>query len=204
MTAQLTPRDRVVLFTLMALNEEMTNAVLRAHVGLDLNGEPRKRLNELKLVSSTKRGRAYWHELTDDGWAWCRDQMTESVPTSRDSGLRGLYIVMNALRHYLEREDLQLAQVFGRPVKVALEDRIRSAYRSSAEEPGDWVSLTQVRKLLDDVSATDVDDVLRRLGREPDVHLVPETDQRRLTPDDHAAAVRIGGKDNHLIKVDQP
>jgi hypothetical protein len=187
----------------MALNKEVTNADLRTHVGFGLDGEPRKRLNELKLVSSAKRGRAYWHELTDDGWAWCRDQLTEPAPTTRDSGLRCLYVVMHSFRPHLEREDLQLADVFGPPVEVRLEDRIRSAYRRLTEEPGDWVSLTKVRQLLDGVPAAEVDDVLRRLGREPDVHLVPETDQRRLTPEDRAAAVRIGGKDNHLIKVDQ-
>jgi hypothetical protein len=48
-----------------------------------------------------------------------------------------------------------------------------------------------------------VDEVLAQLECTPGVHLVPETAQSDLTPADRAAAVRIGGRDLHLIRVDR-
>ena len=201
MTASLTPRDRVVLLALMALNEEVSNADLKERVGFTLDGQPRLRLNKLGLVDSTKPGRAYRHVLTDQGWAWCWDEMAQPAPARADGGTRALYALLLPLRRFMERGDLRLADVFGVMPAGPLEERIRAAYRELASQPGDWVSLTQVRALLG-ATKDEVDAILVRLEREDDVHIVPETDQRRLRPVDRAAAVRIGGKDKHLLKVD--
>lgn len=244
MTESLTPRDRVVLLALMALNEEVPGPVLKERAGFTLERATRQRLNTLKLVHSTKRGRAFWHELTDDGWAWCWAEMSRPAPARSDGGTRSLYTVLAGLRRFLEHADLHLSDVFGLPDDPdpdgpdhhdpyahdpyaddpdadspypdspypgagtgdrdgpPLDDRLRTAYRLLAVEPGDWVSLTEVRRLVRDAPRAAVDDALRRLDGSPDVHLVPETDQRRLTPADRAAAVRIGSRDRHLLKVD--
>jgi hypothetical protein len=85
-----------------------------------------------------------------------------------------------------------------------LENRIREGYRKLATMPGEWVGLAKLRDLLDGVPRETVDKTLRRLDRLSDVHLAPEPNQRQLTPIDRAAAVDIGGKDNHLLKVDAP
>lgn len=207
MTASLTPRDRVVLMALMALSEEVSNAVLKERTGLTLEGGTRPRLNALGLVVSTKRGRSFWHELTDDGWAWCWKEMSQPAPARSDSGTRGLYTVLAALRGYLEHADLHLSDVFGFRAASSgepLDARIRAAYWTSVAEPGDWVSLTQIRRLLGDAAKAEVDEALQRMEREPEVQIVPETAQFDLTPEDRAAAVRIGGKDKHLLKVERP
>jgi hypothetical protein len=184
---------------LMALNEEVTNRVFKERCGFTLDGEARRRLNDAGLVKSEMRERAYWHQVTDDGWAWCWDEMAQPAPDRSDSGTRALYAVLAGLRRYLDRADLRLADMFG---VDPLEARIRAAYRQLAQAPGDWVGLAKVRELLNGAPTAEVDDALRRLEREPDVHIVPETDQRQLTPADRSAAVRIGGKENHLLKVD--
>jgi hypothetical protein len=86
---------------------------------------------------------------------------------------------------------------------VPVPDQVRAAYQALAGEAGDWVSLTQVRaRLADGLDRQAVDEVLAQMGRTPGVHLVPETAQFNLTPADRAAAVRIGGRDQHLIRVD--
>jgi hypothetical protein len=201
MTASLTPRDRVVVMALMALNEEeVTNRVFKERAGFTLEGKALQRLNKAELVKSEKRGSAYWHSVTEDGWAWCWNEMTKAAPDGSDSGTRGLYAVLAALRRFLSSADLKLSDVFG---LNSLEAQIRTAYWQLAEAPGDWVGLARVRDLLDGATAAEVDDALRRLERKPDVHIVPETDQRRLTQADRAAAVRIGSKENHLLKVDR-
>jgi hypothetical protein len=200
-TLSLTPRDRVVLMTLMALNEEVSNPELKRRAGLDLDKPARERLNQLQLVKSTPRGRTSWHELTEAGWAWCWDEMTRSAPPRADGGTRGLYVVLAALHRYLDSADLRLSDVFGSVPQPLLEDRIREAYAQLAAEPYDWVPLAGVRGLLIDVPSEAVDETLRWMESLPDVHLVPETDQRRLGPADRAAAVRIGGKDKHLLRI---
>jgi hypothetical protein len=85
-----------------------------------------------------------------------------------------------------------------------IEFRIRVAYAQLAAEAGDWVSVARVRGLLADIPRVELDEALREIERRADVYIAPETDQRRLTPTDRAAAVRIGGKDKHLLKVEPP
>ena len=84
-----------------------------------------------------------------------------------------------------------------------VESRIRAAYWALAEAPAAWVRISAVRERLTDVPADQVTEALLRLEQERDVHLVPETDQRQLTEDDRSGAVRTGGKDKHLVRVDR-
>jgi hypothetical protein len=79
---------------------------------------------------------------------------------------------------------------------------VREVYRQLASVPGDWVSITELRARLPHVPAEALTEVLRGMDRLEDAHLAPEPNQRLLTPADRAAAVVVGGMDNHLIKVD--
>lgn len=82
-----------------------------------------------------------------------------------------------------------------------VEARIRSAYAQLAREPGSWVALADVRSRLDGVPRAEVDRVLRRMNRLPDVNLVPESNQKTLSAQDRAAAVNIGDQDKHLLSI---
>lgn len=82
-----------------------------------------------------------------------------------------------------------------------IEVRVRVAYSELAGEPGTWVSLTRLRPLLGDVSRAEVDDMLRRMNRMPDVNIVPESNQKTLTQQDREAAVTIGDQDKHLLSI---
>lgn len=83
-----------------------------------------------------------------------------------------------------------------------LEAAIREAYWRLAREPQDWVRLTALRPLLGDAPREQVDEALRRLERRPDVHLVPEADQKTLTDADRQAAVLVSGVSKHLLAID--
>jgi hypothetical protein len=198
-TDTLTPRDRVVLMALMAMNEEVTNAVLKERVGFILEGPARLRLNQAGYVDSRMPGRAYVHELTDKGWAWCWDEMTQTAPPKADSGTRSLYAVLRGLRRYLDSKDLRLADVFG-VTETTLASRLRMAYESAATGLDDWVPLAAIRTQLGDAPRSEVDAEILRLERLSTVNLVPQTDQAQITPTDEAAALRIGGKDKHLLR----
>lgn len=65
--------------------------------------------------------------------------------------------------------------------------------------PGKWTSLTELRTHLANWTRQDVDTTLRLMERFEDVNLVPESNQKTLTPQDRAAAVNIGDQDKHLI-----
>lgn len=82
------------------------------------------------------------------------------------------------------------------------ETQVHSAYKRLAPEPGGWVSLTRLRAALPGLSRSQVDQVLHALLADPRVYLIPESNQKALTPADRAAAIRIGGTDKHLLAIE--
>jgi phage portal protein BeeE len=81
-------------------------------------------------------------------------------------------------------------------------DRIRSAYDQLAKDPGDWVSLTDLRKRLDGMSRQEQDQALMEMALSFGATFVPEDNQKTLTPEDRAAAIYIGGEHKHLIGIE--
>lgn len=210
----LTAAERKRLFALLIVAMPVTNREMREQTGLELERGVRERLNELKLVETHKRGQAYVNELTEDGWGWCKRQMTAPLP-ARDPGGKPFQALLNALDRYLDRSETPLSEVFhpapsGAASAVGstspgeildVDERIRAAYGELAPGPGAYIRLTQLRRHLKDVVQADLDAALQRLNGSPGVVIVPDSDQRGLTPADRAAAVRIGGEDRHLLKV---
>ena len=206
----LTARDRLTLLTLMAIGEEpVSNAILLSRAGFRMESRTKARLNEGDLLETTKIGRADWHRLTEKGWAWCTKEMGQPAPAGSDTGTRCLYLNMSVWRRFLDINNKALADLYHPVVDAvsnsasdrSLPSRIRHLYWDLAPEPGDWVSLTEIRTALTDVARDDVDAALRDLNRQPDVSITPQTDQRRLTPADRASAIHLGGKDKHQIVV---
>ncbi|WP_055749529.1 hypothetical protein [Frankia sp. AvcI1] len=209
------------LLALMALGGAASNAELRERGALPLEGEPRRRVNELGLVTSVKKGRLLHHELTEAGWRWCDEELSAAAPARTQPLGRAFYLVLPVIRRFLDRADLSLADFvsleaipqFGPtgeaaaieggsvPAVADLETRIRDAYWLLAATPGDWVQLTAVRGRLSGLSRGAVDATLQTMERSPDVHIVPEADQRSLTEADRDAAIRIGGKYKHLLSI---
>lgn len=63
------------------------------------------------------------------------------------------------------------------------------------------MGLAGLREQLADVPRAQVDETLTRMERLPDVNLVPESNQKTLTPADREAAVLIGGQRKHLLWI---
>ncbi|MER6667670.1 hypothetical protein ABT256_24200 [Amycolatopsis japonica] len=208
MTDRLGQKQTAAMLALMVVAREVSNPELREIVGFALDGEERRQLNGLDLVASEKRGRPYFHELTERGWAWCEEELSqEEAPRPRSSLGSALYVVLGGLGRHLRREKLRLADLFMPEVDLTVEEiesRIRIAYRKLSRSPRDWVALVELRPMLGEASAVDVDAVLKELSRSGQAHLVPESNRKALTAADHAAAIRIGGEDNHLISIEAP
>jgi len=231
-----TSSERKRLFALMVVATEVTNRDLRRLTGFDLDRTTRERLKEFKLIQSWMVRGAFVHELTDKGWAWCRDEMAAPLPEGRDPSGKLLQALLNSLNQFFLRSEITPSEIFGaayssttdgRPADETvvaertgkamdepngnenvhigdLDDRIRAAYRELRPQPGAWVRLARIRRHLEDVVQADLDDALRRLNSAPGVVIAPDSDQGRLSPEDRAAAVRIGGEDNHLLLVEGP
>lgn len=202
---------RAALFALMAVGEEIPNTDLKKRTGIDISGPVRKRLNERGLVDTWKlgRGNANVHELTDEGWRWCAEQLGRDCPPRAGSAGGALYAVLAGLGRYLRRTDLTLADVFGAPPAGGALDpagdppaRIVAAYQTLARDRGDWVGLAALRAALPDLSRPETDEALRQLALAHRANLAPRADQHNLTAADRDAAVRVGNEDKHTIAIE--
>jgi hypothetical protein len=208
---QLSVKERAALFALITGAHPLSNPELEERVGFRLDGKERRKLNDLKLVESTKPGRAFVHELTDAGWRWVADELDLPRRDGAGSLESAFYAVLADLGRYLRASGLSLADFFkasheAAPTESAVphesadvEARILSAYHAVAEEPAQFVKLTDLRQRLADVPRADVDAALDRMYRSQRINLIPQSGQRLLTAEDREAALRIGGDNKHLI-----
>jgi hypothetical protein len=192
-------KQRCALLILMTEGGRGANPALQARWAFTLTGQDRVRLNEHGLVTSRRTGRSFTHELTDKGWRWCTDELAAEVPPRAGSAAGALYAVLRGLGRYLDATGLALADVFA---FASPAERIRDAYAKLAAAPRDWVSLADLRPLLDDLSRDDVDAALVELSRADGVVLSAEPNRKALTADETAAAVRIGGEAKHLLAIE--
>ncbi|AUI58180.1 hypothetical protein [Amycolatopsis sp. BJA-103] len=212
MTDQLGQKQIAAMLVLMVVAREVSNPELDELVHFKLDGKERTGLNDLDLVSSERskvlRGRPFVHTLTERGWARCEEELSvEEAPSPRTSLGSALYVLLGGLGRHLRRGNLRLADLFMPDVELTAEEietRIRIGYRKLSRTPRDWVALVELRPLLGEASTVDVDAVLKELSRSGQAHLVPESNRKALTAADHAAAIRIGGEDNHLISIETP
>jgi hypothetical protein len=218
--------QRALLLILMAENAELSNAQIREKYapGLELTGKPRVQLVDEKLIECEKRERnAYFFKLADEGWNWCRKELTRAVPENSGSAGHAFYAVLRGLDRYLGRANLKLKQVFGtephpeqapavgeEPASAAtapadeIEREIRRAYRKVDKSPSGWATLADIRDRLPGFAKRDVDGVLRLMARMPGVQIEEDTNQKTLTQRDRDAAVNIGDRDQHVLAIGAP
>jgi hypothetical protein len=209
--------ERALLLILMAENAELSNRHIRERYspGLELTGKSRRKLMDAKLIEGRLGERnAYFFTLADEGWRWCREELSRPAPKSPGSGGFALYAVLHGLDRYLKHSRLGLADVFGTLPAVAeepppaatvaaddIEQEIRRAYRKVAQPAGGWVGLAEIRDQLGGIPKREVDGVLRLMTRMPGVQIEEETNQKSLTQRDRDAAVRIGSRDQHVLAI---
>jgi hypothetical protein len=208
----LTVRQRAVLFALLGEARQVPNPELKQLIGAGLDGAERRDLNARKYVESTKRGRAYAHELSDAGWRWCNEELA-AAPSERAGSLeRAHYKVFALFARHLEAAGLTLADLAGpapAPADAAasadLTTGIEAGYRSLAATPGEFVSLRELRLRLTELAdrpRPDVDAALTTMFTAQRINLVPQSNQRALSDADREAALRIGGEYKHLISIE--
>jgi hypothetical protein len=198
---ELTGTEQAVLLVLMAEARPVPNPEL-ATLGPELKKRDREHLQRLGLID-VRAGRPLQLDLTDKGWAVCKSLIGAGTPDRSTGQGRALYTLLRSLRRYLDDSELAPADVFSPAADTPdMESRVRRTYEKLASRPGGWVGLVRLRGELADVPRGDLDAVLTDLYRQPGVSLIPEENQKTLTEDDRAAAVRIGGQHKHLIAIE--
>jgi hypothetical protein len=198
--------ELAALVVLMSENRELSNPQMKELYGIDLTGSARTTLAGLGLVGSRKGYRgAYFHTLSDKGWAECSRLAAVPRPAGAGAGGGALMALLAGVDRALRQRRLSHGDFFSlteaEEVDVAeIKVQIRAAYAKLAQ-PGDQVSLAALHELLPHVSRDDFDGAVRILHREPDVYLQPRANLKALTPDERDAAILVGGVENHVLVI---
>jgi hypothetical protein len=207
-SAELSAKERAVMFALLAEARKISNLELEERAGFRLDGKERRKLNDLKLVESDKPGRAYEHELSDAGWRWCAEQATV-VPDARATSMeRALYAIFAGLGRYTAATDQSLADIFHqRPAAQEraggdVRSRIEAEYLVLAPARAEFVKLRELRVRLADIHRHDVDSALQQMYIDQQINLIPQSNQQALSAADRESALRLGGEYKHLISIE--
>jgi len=207
---QLTPTLSAILFVLIPESREIANPDL-SKIGPSLDKRGRDTLLRHGLIESRKGARnAWYHALTDRGWAWCATELMASPPNRSLPPYRALYSVLAGIGRYLADEDLRLHELFGRPrpdesAKCSTADpsqRFVAAYHSLATHPGEFVEIAKLRTAAG-IEPEAFDDAAIQLQRRAGVSLIPQEDQALLTDIDRATAVLVGTQRCHLFAIEE-
>lgn len=210
-----------MLFALLGEARQVSNPELEALIGFRLVGQERRRLNDRKLVESTKVGHgAFAHELSDGGWRWCAQDLAAGPATRGSSLERAHYLVFGVFARYLSAAGLSLGEFVagaprdsrdggshpaGRPRgrhAVDVTARVEAAYRQLAPASGEFVKLRELRERLEDIPRHDVDSALAAMFTSQRINLIPQENQQALSPAERESALRIGGEHKHLISIE--
>jgi hypothetical protein len=204
MSDALSTPARQALVALMLHVTEASNPQLREAYRVTIDKPARDQLDRAKLITWKKglRG-AIFHELTDQGWARGREELTLAPPDGTGAAWHLLYATFRRLDSVMIRNRYQLSDVFEVEEAAApsLEDQIRAAYSELADEPGGLVSLARLRDKLPGIPREELDQTLLDLNRARTIQLDPDPNRKALGDRAKAAAIPLGGEDMHLITI---
>lgn len=83
------------------------------------------------------------------------------------------------------------------------QDQILQAYSRLQSGPVEWVALADLRRELGGLNREQQDRALIKLATDRRIRLIPEENQKTITPADQAASIRLSGENKHLISSDE-
>ncbi|MFC0863239.1 hypothetical protein ACFHYQ_13130 [Sphaerimonospora cavernae] len=136
---KLTSSQMAALLVLMAEAREISNPELGQLYSFTLTGKDRNKLNDLKLVDSRKgRQGAFFHVLSEDGWAYAREVFSKGMEASERPAGKVLEATLRAivanLRRYMDRTDQNVNDVFAREEDLAPASPTTAAPEAAASE----------------------------------------------------------------------
>jgi len=187
---------------LLLENREDPNPELTKQHKIKLVPGERLRLNKDGLLKTERENGRFVHRITDEGIEWCLMDLVEGeAPTRWGPLARANAELLRRFVRYHRRLGTLIDVI--RSGDPTVEDLIREAYHDLSAGPLDWIRLARIRPRLDGAGKGEVDEVLLKMIKTGTVHLAPDSNRKVLTDDDHAAAVRVGGEDKHLLAIEE-
>jgi hypothetical protein len=200
MPEQYATSAKSALMVMMLANREVPNVELKDTYKISLPPKDRDVLNRDKLLETLKEGRRLIHRITDRGIDWCMTHLLESeLPSRVGPQARVNQELLRRMVPFLRERGLLAEAIRSR----GLEELIRQVYLELGDGYQDWVRLAKIRPRLDGADREEVDETLLKMVRSGTTHLVPDSNRKVLTEEDHAAAIRIGGEDKHLMAIEE-
>lgn len=205
MADNLTPLESALLIILMAEAREISSPELKKRYRVNVERPNREKLNNYGYIRSWKEGQAYVHVLEDKGWDRVHQELNFDSPRARALGAALSVLHANLRERVLEHGAYRrFGEMFAHAAETPVDDletRIRMAYDSLATSPGAWLKHAEIRRKLADVPSEALDRAFLALSQAEDVDMMPESNQKMLTAEEHRNAVRVGGQDTHLIAI---
>jgi hypothetical protein len=189
----------------------------------EVNKPEREALLKAGLISVEKRKRAYWLSVTDRGWRWAEDHLSDTLP---DRSYAGTFILagwLERLQAFMRASNTPLAEILvpkqdtdsrGQAKENAagtataptdygsLRERIRAAYLAlTGGSFNKRALLADIRRRLPDVDRDALDDALVRMQRQDDATLMQLDNRPDITQADREAAIQIGQESRHIVWI---
>jgi hypothetical protein len=176
----------------------------------------REALKAADLIDFRKeKGGAYFITVTDRGWDWAEQHLSDPLPEKTFGGAFVLRAWLSRLHSFLKARDLRLAEVLAEQLTKPpadessprslnysdLRDRIRTAYREVAGGFDQRVLLRDLRPKLADIDRRQVDAALMQMLRDQEASLMQLDYRPDVTDEDHEAALQIGNEPRHIIWI---
>jgi hypothetical protein len=196
-------KQTLVLWALLANGGEGFGKELKPEV----DKPERDGLLKAGLISVEKRNRAYWISVTDRGWRWAEDHLSDRLP---DRSYAGTYILAGWLKHlqtFMRVSNTSLADILV-PRKDTttdydtLREQIRTAYL--AVTGGNFnkrALLADIRRRLPNVDRAALDNALELMQRQGDATLMQLDNRPDITSADEEAAIQIGQEARHILWI---
>jgi DNA-binding MarR family transcriptional regulator len=200
------PSQTLLLWSLLAEAGEAWQRDLKPAV----DAKDRRALEQAGLVTSETRkngkSRAIWLAVTDAGWSFANDHLSEPLPEKTQGAAPVLQKWLTRLQAFMQTRGVALAAIIGNadqprtPPRSDLRDRIRSAYLdASGGAFSTRVRLCDLRARLVDVSRDTLDAALLDMLSNNNIMLYALDNRREITTADEQAAMAVGGDTKHLL-----
>ena len=197
-------KQTLVLWALLANGGEGFGNELKPEV----KRPEREALLEAGLISVEKRKRAHWLSVTDRGWRWAEDHLSDKLP---DRSYAGTFILAGWLKHlqtFMRVSNTPLAEILvpkkniGMPDYDLLREQIRTAYLAvTGGIFNKRALLAEIRRRLPNVGRDALDNALELMQRQGHVTLMQLDNRPDITAADEAAAIHIGQEPRHILWI---
>jgi hypothetical protein len=164
------------------------------------------------LITTEKRGRNLWLEVTDKGWSWAADHLDADLPQRSTAGSVVLQGWLTRLKAFMQLRGLVLADILApqppsrpeqRPLDYpAVRERIRKAYLDvTGGQLNTRALLSDIRDRVKDIDRSSVDSALKRMHLEEGITLSGLNNPQEITPAIREAELSFKGQPMYVLWI---